>query len=108
MGRPGPLACLIAGVAPLWRSRRHRGDPHVSPTAPRQPLPEHIDQNIENVVAITKREWEQLGHWQRRVEHIGRFVSRPVYIVGLLSFAGAWVAVNVAASLYGRKPFDPF
>jgi uncharacterized membrane protein len=80
----------------------------VSPTAPRQPLPEHIDQNIENVVAITKREWEQLGHWQRRVEHIGRFVSRPVYIVGLLSFAGAWVAVNVAASLYGRKPFDPF
>jgi len=59
-------------------------------------------------VAIAKRDWEQLSPWQRRVEHIGRFVSRPAYFVGLLLFAAAWVLVNLTGPLYGREPFDPF
>jgi uncharacterized membrane protein len=74
----------------------------------RQPLPEHIDQNIESVVAIKNREWEQLGPWQRAVDHIGRFVSRPLYIVGLLLFIVGWMLVNLLAPLRGWHPFDPF
>lgn len=73
-----------------------------------QPLPQHIDQNIESVVAIQKRDWEQLSPWQRRVERIGRLVSRPIYFLVALLFTGVWILINVAAPIYGRRAFDPF
>jgi uncharacterized membrane protein len=73
-----------------------------------QPLPDHIDQNIDSVVAIQKREWEHMSVWQRRVERIGRFAARPSYVVGLLLLTGAWIVLNVGLPLGGRAPFDPF
>jgi uncharacterized membrane protein len=74
----------------------------------RQPLPEHIDQNIDSVVAIQKRDWEHMTAWQKRVERIGRFVARPSYIVGLLLLTGAWIVLNIGLPLVGRGSFDPF
>jgi uncharacterized membrane protein len=76
--------------------------------AERQPLPDHIDQNIDSVVGIQKREWEHMSLWQRRVERIGRFAARPSYIVGLLLLTGAWIVLNVGLPLVGRASFDPF
>jgi len=75
---------------------------------PKQPLPEQIDQNIESIVALQRGEWQQTTPWQRRVERAGRFIARPVYIVGLLLGAASWVLLNVAAPAFDRRPFDPF
>jgi uncharacterized membrane protein len=75
---------------------------------PRQALPQHIDQNIESVVAIQRRDWEQMSPWQRRVERLGRFVARPSYIIGLLLCALSWIVFNLAAPVFDRRAFDPF
>ncbi len=76
--------------------------------ASRQPLPEHIDQNLESVVAIQKREWENATPWQRRVERIGRLVAHPSYVVGLLLLTGLWISLNLSLPMFGRASFDPF
>jgi uncharacterized membrane protein len=70
-------------------------------------LSDHIDQNIEGVVALQRREWEQTGVSQRRVERIGRFIGRPAYLVGLVCLAILWIAVNVGVSQLGYAPLDP-
>ena len=58
-------------------------------------LSEHIDQNIESIVALQKREWESVGIAQRRVERIGRFLGRPTYLIALLCAVATWVLINV-------------
>lgn len=69
-------------------------------------LAHHIEQNIESIVALQRREWETVGRAQRRVERIGRFIGRPVYLVGLLILIALWVAINLLSSrAYTR--FDP-
>jgi len=44
-------------------------------------LSEHIDQNIESVVALQRREWESVSLSQRRVERVSRFIGRPSYLI---------------------------
>jgi uncharacterized membrane protein len=76
--------------------------PHADPGS----LSEQIDQNIASVVALQRREWESASVAQRRVERIGRFIGRPIYLMTLLAIAAAWVVTNSAARLVGLKPFD--
>ena len=68
-------------------------------------LAEHIDQNIESIVSAQKREWDAVGLAQRRVERVGRFLGRPVYLIALISSVAIWVCLNVI----GRAGFgwDP-
>jgi uncharacterized membrane protein len=80
----------------------------MSPDTAKPPLPEHIDQNVESMVALKKREWEHISPWQRRVERVSRFVARPSYVVGLLLLTAAWIALNLIFPLIGRAGFDPF
>jgi uncharacterized membrane protein len=80
--------------------------PEVGRPAPNS-LSDHIDQNIETVVALQRREWEMTSVSQRRVEQIGRFIGRPVYLVALLCFVVVWVAVNVGLSSMGKTSWDP-
>jgi uncharacterized membrane protein len=70
-------------------------------------LADHIDQNIDAVVALQKREWDSVSASQRRLESISRFVGRPLYMVGLLCVVAAWVGFNLAAAFFHRTPFDP-
>lgn len=77
--------------------------PHPAPAS----LSDHIDQNIESVVALERREWEQTSASQRRLEHVGRFIGRPVYLIGLLAVVLAWIGFNVAAKMAGLTPPDP-
>jgi uncharacterized membrane protein len=70
-------------------------------------LADHIDQNIETVVAHQRREWEQAGASQRRVERLGRFIGRPAYLIGVLAFVIAWIGLNVAGEILGLTPPDP-
>jgi uncharacterized membrane protein len=70
-------------------------DTHLEHGEPAQAtLADHIDQNIESVVALQKREWETVGRAQRRVERVGRFIGRPVYLVAMLCLVAFWVVVN--------------
>ena len=66
----------------------------------------HIDQNIESVVALQRREWESVGLSQRRVERLSRFIGRPVYLVALLGVVAAWIVYNLTAASWGLRPFD--
>jgi uncharacterized membrane protein len=70
-------------------------------------LSDHIGQNIENIVALQRREWEQTRVSQRRVDRLSRFVGRPAYLVGVLGFVIAWIAFNLGASSFGWRAFDP-
>ena len=69
-------------------------------------LSEHIEQNIESVVALQRREWESVGLSQRRVERLSRFIGRPVYLVALLGGVAIWIVYNLTAASWGLKPFD--
>ncbi len=71
-------------------------------------LSDHIEQNIEGVVALQRREWEQTTLSQRRAERVGRFIGRPVYLVAVLCIAGLWIAANLALPHLGYESVDPF
>jgi uncharacterized membrane protein len=71
-------------------------------------LSAHIDQNIESVVALQKREWETVGVAQRRVEALGRWLGRPLYLVGLLAAIVVWVSINVIRQARGGWDPPPF
>jgi uncharacterized membrane protein len=80
-----------------------------SPAAPQgkpESLSDQINLNIESVVALQRREWEMTTPAQRRVERVSRFVGRPVFLVGLLSFSVLWISINLALPSLGRTPFD--
>ena len=70
-------------------------------------LADHIDQNIDAVVALQKREWDSVSASQRCLEKVSRFVGRPLYMVGLLCVVVAWVGFNLGAAFLHRIPFDP-
>jgi uncharacterized membrane protein len=69
-------------------------------------LSEHIDQNIESVVELQRREWETVSLSQRRVERLSRFIGRPMYLITLLGIVAAWAVYNSSAAAWGLKPFD--
>jgi uncharacterized membrane protein len=66
----------------------------------------HIDQNIESIVALRRREWETVSLSQRRVERLSRFIGRPAYLIALLTMVAAWVVYNSTAPAWGLKAFD--
>jgi uncharacterized membrane protein len=66
----------------------------------------HIDQNIESIVALQRRELESVGLSQRRVERLSRFIGRPVYLVAILGVVACWITYNSTAASWGLKPFD--
>ena len=87
-------------------NHRPESKPSESPLPGAGSLSEHIDQNIESVVALQRREWDSVGISHRRVERVSRFIGRPIYLVSLLGLVAAWVLFNSTARLWGLKPFD--
>jgi uncharacterized membrane protein len=69
--------------------------------------PANLDQNIDSVLEVRKREREQRSTAHRLVDRFSRIISRPLYLLGLVVFAGAWIAFNVLAPRLGRTAFDP-
>jgi uncharacterized membrane protein len=66
----------------------------------------HIDQNIESIVSLQRREWETVSISQRRVERLSRRIGRPMYLIVLLGIVAAWVVYNSTAAVWGLEPFD--
>jgi uncharacterized membrane protein len=85
------------------KSREAPGD---APRGDVDSLSEHIDQNIESIVTLQRREWESVSLSQRRVERVSRFIGRPIYLIVLLGMVAAWVVYNSTAVVWGLKPFD--
>jgi uncharacterized membrane protein len=69
-------------------------------------LPEHISQNIADIVELQQRETAGLGQAQRRLELIGRFIARPRYFVALFVLVGGWIAFNLSAPRWGLQQID--
>jgi uncharacterized membrane protein len=66
-----------------------------------------LDQNIDSVLEVRKREREQRSSSQRFVERISLIIGRPLYLVALFTLIAGWVAYNLAAPHWHRTPFDP-
>jgi uncharacterized membrane protein len=79
----------------------------VDPYATGGDRPANLDQNIDSVLEVRKREREQRSASHRVVDRFSRIISRPLYLLGLVVFAGAWIAFNVLAPRLGRTAFDP-
>jgi uncharacterized membrane protein len=79
----------------------------VDPSSTGGDRPANLDQNIDSVLEVRKREHEQRSASQRFVDRMSRIIGRPLYLLGLVGFAGAWIAVNVLAPQLGRTAFDP-
>lgn len=70
-------------------------------------LPEHIAQNIDEVVELRRRDLEAAGAAQLRLEKVSQWLARPGYIVALLTFVAAWIVLNLVRLSRGSQPFDP-
>jgi uncharacterized membrane protein len=79
----------------------------VDPSSGGGDRPPNLDQNIDSVLEVRKREREQRSASHRLVDRISRIIGRPLYLLGLCGFAGAWIAVNLLAPQFGRTGFDP-
>jgi uncharacterized membrane protein len=66
-----------------------------------------LDENIDSVLAVRKREREQRSAGQRLVERISLIIGRPLYLVALFVFIAGWITYNLMAPHWDRTPFDP-
>jgi uncharacterized membrane protein len=69
--------------------------------------PAQLDQNIDSILEVQKRESEQRSSSHRFIDRIGRIIGRPLYLFGLFAFAAIWIAVNLLAPRFGLPEFDP-
>jgi uncharacterized membrane protein len=74
---------------------------------PVDPVPEHISQNIESVLAFYRREEQKISDSQRLLERIAGVMGRPSYLVSVLSFVALWLLANMLGELLGFRPLDP-
>jgi uncharacterized membrane protein len=83
----------------------HAEEPH--PDGAADPLSDHINQNIADIVELQQKEIESSSLAQRRLERISRFVARPLYILVLLALVGGWVGFNAIELRIARHAIDP-
>lgn len=70
-------------------------------------LADHISQNVGSILALHRRESQTLTPAQRRLERVGRFVGRPLFLIEVIVFVAVWVAFNWLAPIVHFTPFDP-
>jgi uncharacterized membrane protein len=69
-------------------------------------LSDRIDQNIESMAALQRREREKTSASQQLVERLSRFIGRPAFLLCVLVFVIGWVGANVGTP-FGMTSFDP-
>lgn len=74
--------------------------PPDSTASPATALPEHISQNITDIMALQQKAGS-LSVAERRLERMGRLFSQPRYLVGLFILIGAWISYNLTAPKWG-------
>jgi uncharacterized membrane protein len=81
--------------------------PHAGAVPADPGLSEHIQQNIESVVELQRREWSATAPSQRHLEALSGVIGRPGYLVLVVAFISAWIAFNLLARRAGANAFDP-
>ena len=67
----------------------------------------HIDETIESIAELERRALESASLHQRAIERFTVAIGRPRTLWIVLFAIGAWIAVNGAEALNGRRPIDP-
>ena len=70
--------------------------------------PLHLEENIDSVLEVQKREREQRLPAQRFVDRASRYIGRPRYLIVLLGLVICWIGANSLAPRWGLVRFDPF
>lgn len=78
--------------------------PTIVPTAP---LPEHISQNIETIIALHTRHEQNVPRHQRVVEAVTTFFGRPAFLYSIIIAIAFWMIPNVLPRRFGLPRFDP-
>jgi uncharacterized membrane protein len=73
---------------------------------PTAPLPDHIGQNIETIVALHTKAEQDVPRSQRNVEAVASFFSRPLFLFGILIVVAFWIVANLLLQRAGLPPFD--
>lgn len=74
---------------------------------PTAPLPEHISQNIETIIALHTRHEKDVPRHQQVVEAVTAFFGRPVFLYSNIIAIALWILPNVLPSGFGVPQFDP-
>ena len=74
---------------------------------PTAPLPSHIGENIETVVALHKSAERNVPRHQRAVEAATTFFGRPMFLYGSLLVVTLWMLPNLLPQHWGFTRFDP-
>jgi uncharacterized membrane protein len=69
-------------------------------------LPDHISQNIDEIVELQRREASAAQPAQLQLERLGRLFAQPQYFVAIIVATVAWVAGNLGATRLGLSPLD--
>jgi uncharacterized membrane protein len=75
-------------------------------TAETELLPQHVNQNIDSIVAFHQREQEKRSRAERALEQAAALIGRPVYLLGMLSLVVLWIVGNALATALGLRPPD--
>ena len=94
------------------RSKLHRMNTPPAHSAssderPVDPVPEHISQNIDSILAFYRREEKKISDSQRLLERVGGFMGRPSYLASVLCFVALWLLANALSARLGFQPLDP-
>jgi uncharacterized membrane protein len=79
----------------------------VDPASSVDGKPPGLDENIDSVLEVRRREQDRLTAGQRYIERISGIIGQPLYLVGLFIFAALWIACNVLAPRFGWEAVDP-
>lgn len=87
-------------------------EPHVphhwgKPSIPIAPLPDHIGQNIEAIVALHTSAERDVPRHQRVLEAATTFLGRPAFLYSSLFVVAVWMLPNVLPQSLGLPQFDP-
>lgn len=74
---------------------------------PIAPLPEHISQNIETIIALQTRNEQDVSGHQRGVETVTAFFGRPAFLYSILLVIALWITPNILPRRFGIPRFDP-
>lgn len=80
---------------------------HSKAILPTAPLPEHISQNIETIIALHTRNEQNVPRHQRVVEAVTAFFGRPAFLYSIILAIALWMLPNVLPRRLGVRRFDP-
>ena len=78
-------------------------DPQTSPDSEGS----QISQNIDAILEFYAREELKVGRAQHILEHISRFIAKPVYLALILLLVTLWILTNSALLELGIPQLDP-